>query len=62
VGRGSWVANDLQDQRPAVLIDFENNRLVIYYCTGDGKTVDAKFLLVLLINKRHRTFPLHKSL
>lgn len=43
MGRGSWVANDLQDQRPAAVVDFENNRLVIYYCSGDGKTADAKF-------------------
>lgn len=42
-GRSSWVANDLQDKRPAILVDFENNRLVIYYCSGDGKIVQAKY-------------------
>ena len=43
MGRSSWVASDLQDQRPAAVVNFENSRLVIYYCAGDGKTVDAKF-------------------
>lgn len=46
LGRSSWVEGDLNDDRPAAVIDFQNesalSRLAIYYCSGDGKTVSAK--------------------
>lgn len=60
MARSSWVSGDLGDQRPTALLDFSGQegmkRLAIYYCAGDGKTVEAKFFAGKTEHKKDSSF------